>query len=384
MTRATKPISAVILSILALAGAIVSVILTQHFYDLRSGAAGFKSFCNVSATFNCDVIAASPFAELFAGLPLSSFGTAWYVALFIVSLFILNKDWRREATRAAFVMTSFGLIWSLAYLAIMAVVIKTFCLLCLVVDAVALGAWICVLSLKPERLKKRSPDFGQWKTMAGTAAAGMLLTILALRGMDTSTVKSGDIQDMVDIVMNTPVVAVNAGEEFPSIGPKTAPVTIVEFSDFQCPYCRLGAVLMNSLVNRYPGKVRVVFRNFPLDPSCNRIVQHSMHPYACEAAKLAHCAHKQGKFEPVYESYFENQSKFGPGALLELAGKAGAQTDQLQGCANASETNLAISRDVEEANQLGVKSTPTFFFNGRKIEGLMALPVWSRLIEKAL
>jgi protein-disulfide isomerase len=196
-----------------------------------------------------------------------------------------------------------------------------------------------------------------------------------------------DFDRRIDEVLALPVLSIGSGDEFASLGPKDARVTIVEFSDFQCPYCRIGAMFLNSVLNRYPKDVRLVFRAYPLDPSCNASVQHSMHPVACLTARTAFCARKQGKFKDAYEAFFEHQSELsatGNGQPIELAAKAGVDKAQLQSCEGSPEIGMAIARDIEEGNRLGVQSTPTFFVNGHKVEGVWPVPAWNFLIERIL
>jgi protein-disulfide isomerase len=212
-----------------------------------------------------------------------------------------------------------------------------------------------------------------------------VVSVLGLRALDESEISSSQAAMLAKATLDSPVIAVNSGPEFPSIGAGPgAPVTIVEFSDFQCPFCRLGAFIVNSVIQRYPTQVRVVFRNFPLDSGCNRKMERPMHAYACEAAKTAVCAYHQGKFEPVYQTFFENQASFAPGKVLELAQQAGADAASLNSCVNTTDTAAAISRDVEEAINLGIESTPTFFINGHKMAGAQPPIVWNKIIDELL
>jgi protein-disulfide isomerase len=373
-----------LLSALALSGIIASIILTQHFYDVRSGAAGFKSFCNIGEAMNCDAVSASGYAELFFGIPLASVAAGWYLALLIVSLAARNVFWRREAVRAAFGLTALALVMSLFYFFVMAAVLKTFCLFCLVLDGINIVAFVLVLTLKPEGFSKHPPDRAKWKFLSGATAVSLLAMVLGLKLFDAGSVDARTIDELVDSVMTSAPVAVNAGEELPSIGHKDAPITIVEFSDFQCPFCRTAALTLNSVVNRFPGKVRVVFRNYPLDPSCNRLVKHSMHRYACLAAKTVVCAQKHGFFEPVYEALFDKQDNVSAGKVTELAVSAGMNREKLDTCVESEEAGSYVSRDIEEGERLGIKSTPTLFINGRKVTGAYPLQAWSKIIEQLL
>jgi len=381
-TRDTRKLT--LLSALSLAGLGVSASLTQHYYEVRNGTAGFKSFCNIADTMNCDVIAASSYAELFAGIPLSSFAAGWFVALFILSLMARIEESRRETLRAALAISGIGCVFSLVYLVIMAGVLKTYCLLCLVLDGINFAALATVISLKPESLKTHPVDTARWRSISTAVVASLLITVVALKGMDKLSIKSSLVDEAVQEVMNTPVLPIQTGEEFPSFGSKNAPITIVEFADFQCGHCRQGALILHSILNRYTGKVRLVFKNFPMDPACNREVQHAGHPVACEAARAAHCGHQQGKFEPVYEELFEHQETLSPGKPLELAKAKGLDEAKLQACMNSADTAGSVVRDLEEGKRLGVRATPTFFVNGRKIEGAYPVPVWIKIIDQLL
>jgi protein-disulfide isomerase len=332
---------------------------------------------------NCDVVTASRYAEFFLGIPIASLGAGWFLALFAVSLIALNRFWRREALRAAFALSALGTLISLAYLGIMATQIKTFCLFCIAIDVVNIAALGVVVSMKPEGFSKHPLNRQQWKTLLPTVGASLLIAVLVLKAFEGPTFGETEVNEAALSLLNSPQVAVKTDESFSSIGPKNAKITIVEFSDFQCPFCRVAAFAINSMLNKYPDQVRVVFRNYPLDQACNREVQQSAHAYACEAARVAYCAHKLGNFQEVYEGLFDQQASFGPGRPMEIAQAAGTQGD-LKTCVESAEATQAVSQDIEEAITLGVKSTPTFFLNGHKIEGAMPAVVWDRMIELIL
>lgn len=379
------PLPLYLLNCIGLLGFGISIVLSQHYYDVRSGTAGFKSFCNINQAMNCDLVAASPWAQLIFELPIASFSAGWFLALFLISLFAHNRLWRRESIRALASMSVLGLLISIPYLCVMALELKTFCLLCLFIDGLNLLAVVFSLALRPEFFSKHSTTAPQWRTFGIVIGCSLLFTVVGLKAsFDQVTYSSKDLNGSVQAVLSTPVLPVQATTEFPSIGPENAPITIVEFSDFQCPFCRIAAFSLNSAINRFPGKVRVVFRNFPLDAACNPLMQQSMHPVACEAARVAVCAHKQGKFEEVYKELFEQQASFAPGKAVQIAEKLGLDSNTLRGCLDSPEVKSAIGRDLEEAGTLGVQSTPVFFINGHRIEGARPAAVWIQVIEKLL
>jgi protein-disulfide isomerase len=155
----------------------------------------------------------------------------------------------------------------------------------------------------------------------------------------------------------------------PSFGPADAPVTIVEFGDFECPDCKMEApVLRHDMPEAFDGKVRVVFKNYPLE---------SVHPWARAAAIAGRCVYQQGNpaFWKFYDWIYQNQDDIMPDTLnmkvLAWAGQNGVDGLKLGQCIDAKATEPEVNRSIAEAHVLGVQGTPTLFINGRKIGGLM-------------
>ncbi len=368
---------------LSLLGVGFSIYLTQHFYLVREGASAFKSFCNMGGGMNCDQVAASRWAEVFAGLPLSSFTTGWYGAIAILALAARSPAWRREAARWLLALSAFASVMSVVYFAVMASVLRTYCLFCLFIDAINLLLLGIAWSLRPEGFAKHKPDLQKWRVFGGVTAGSLVVFVggLALANVDLS-MSPATVEDMVQSIVTAPPIAVKSGEQFPSIGPADAPITVVEFSDFQCPHCERGAHILNTVLNRFPGKVRVVFRNFPLDPSCNPNMKQSLHQAACEAARAAICAHQQGRFQEVYEAFFSDLSVLAPGKVTAIAESFVPDVPKLKACMEAPETAAAVRADIDEALAVGVQSTPTFFINGRRMHGAFPVAAWIQIIER--
>jgi protein-disulfide isomerase len=373
-----------VLSLIALIGVGLGIALSQQYYDIRSGMGGFKSFCNLSTQMNCDRVAASKFSELIAGFPLSSFTAGWYLALFCLSLIARNRFWERDAVRGIFMMSSIGIVFSVIYFLIMALAIQTYCIFCLGIDAVNILALVIAIMLKPEGTSVHKAEIDKWKKMGGIVATSLIIAVFGLKLFDAVSMASSDIDQVVSGTLESPILPVDVSDTDPSMGPKDAPITIVEFSDFQCPYCRIGAMVMKAVMNRYPKQVRVVFKPFPLDESCNRVVTHPMHLSACEAARVGLCSNKQGKFETVYEQLFDRQTEILPGFASKLASDSGVAADQLAGCTASPELNSELSKTIEQGITLGIDSTPTFFINGHKVVIPYPAPFWDKLIDKLL
>jgi protein-disulfide isomerase len=170
-----------------------------------------------------------------------------------------------------------------------------------------------------------------------------------------------------------PVLSISADDD-PSVGPANAPVTIVEFSDFQCPFCRLSVPLVKEILAKYPGKVRVVYRDYP-GPN---------HPHAQQAAEAAQCAGDQGKFWEYHDSLFERQAPGVGWNFIELAKENGLNQDALVTCLNKGLYREEVAKDVHDGFKLGVVSTPTFFINGRPLVGAKPFAEFQAMIDRLL
>jgi protein-disulfide isomerase len=161
----------------------------------------------------------------------------------------------------------------------------------------------------------------------------------------------------------------------PQRGPADARVTIVEFSDFQCPFCGRLAPVLKQLQAAYPADVRLVFRNFPL---------RTLHPNAQQAAQAGVCADAQGKFWQMHDAMYADQKGLGPAGLEEKAQSVGLDAQVFGACLNASPTSEVIAADEQAAEQLGLSGTPGSFVNGRFVNGALPLSEWRGLVDDEL
>jgi protein-disulfide isomerase len=161
----------------------------------------------------------------------------------------------------------------------------------------------------------------------------------------------------------------------PFKGPTTAPVTIVEFSDFHCPFCKRVLPTLTQLESQYGDKVKLVFRDYPID---------NLHPAARKAHEAARCAHDQGKFWAYHDALFEKAPKASPEQLKTYAQEVGLDVAAFEQCVNSEAYQAAVQRDVEEGTRVGVTGTPAFFINGRLVSGAQPLESFVRVIEEEL
>ena len=175
------------------------------------------------------------------------------------------------------------------------------------------------------------------------------------------------------IALPPPRVAVDiAGSA--SRGPADAPVTIVEFSEFQCPFCRRVLPALREVEERYRGRVRLVFRHFPL----------ARHKDAPKAAEAAECARDQGRFWEMHDRLFENAERLGAEDLKRHARAVGLDGPAFDGCLDSGRHEARWRRDLADAESYGSSGTPMFFVNGRLVSGAQPFSVFARVIEEEL
>ena len=164
-------------------------------------------------------------------------------------------------------------------------------------------------------------------------------------------------------------------EGYPSLGPADAKITIVEFSDFQCPFCRrFHAETYKPLLDAYPGQIRFVYRNLPLT---------SIHPNAMPAAVASLCANDQNAYWNFNEKLFDNDT-LDEATYIQYATDLGLDVDKFKSCLTSGSHDDFIKKDMDFALNLGVQSTPTFFINGLAVIGAQPLSNFKELIDKEL
>jgi protein-disulfide isomerase len=164
----------------------------------------------------------------------------------------------------------------------------------------------------------------------------------------------------------------------PVKGKKSAPVTIVEFSDFQCPFCgRFFNETLPKIQKEYidSGKVKFYYRDFPLT---------SLHENAQKAAEAARCANEQGSFWAYHDLIFKNQRQLSEDALKQWAADLKLDTSKFNDCLDSGKYEQAVKDDFDAGSKAGVNGTPAFFVNGRLVSGAQPFDNFKKVIEGAL
>jgi protein-disulfide isomerase len=182
-------------------------------------------------------------------------------------------------------------------------------------------------------------------------------------------------QHNVQVTLQAPdLPRVEVAAKGPARGPDSAPVTIVEFSDFQCPYCGREVPVVERIMQEYDGKVRLVFRHFPLN----------FHPYAQKAAEAGACAADQGKFWQMHDKMFGNQQKLAVDDLKAFAKDVGLDPKKFEKCLDSGEKKALVDADEKAGEEAGVSGTPAFFVNGIFINGAVPYEQFKDTLDREL
>ena len=179
----------------------------------------------------------------------------------------------------------------------------------------------------------------------------------------------------IRVVMDSPRTTITVNPDDPSEGKADAPVTLVEYSDFQCPFCLRVMPTLKQLRAKYGDKIRVVWKDFPLT---------QIHPQAFVAAQAGNCAREQGKFWELHDKMFGNQSALQPDALKKYAADAGLDAAKFNQCLDSSKYEARVQDALSAGGRLGITSTPTVFVNGRIVSGAQPIEVFQSVIDDEL
>jgi len=181
----------------------------------------------------------------------------------------------------------------------------------------------------------------------------------------------------IRVVMDAPRSTVQVSPDDPSLGKADAPVTVIEYSDFQCPFCLRVMPTLKELRTKYGDRMRLVWKDFPLT---------QIHPQAFIAAQAGNCAREQGKFWEYHDKLFTNQSSLTADALKRYAADSslGLDTARFNQCLDSSKYEARVQEALAAGKDLGISSTPTVYVNGRMINGAQPIEVFQSVIDEEL
>ena len=390
-------------------GAVVATYMAVAHLALFHGTGSFHSICNFGARLSCDAVNTSDQSELF-GVAIAVFALPAYAATaFLVRAALVAERGApgdgRPALTLAHALTWPAVAYSVYLLAVMVLQLGTLCLFCLTLDAVnvsALALTAYAARATPRALLAEvSPALGGGRPSRRLAvrALGLGVAVLALALAGHGWLRASleaEARTAVTLTPTASAVAVAgepaaddaapvAGRKLPqkrwevpvddddaSVGPKDARVTVVEFADFQCGYCKKLEQGLAVVRSRYAGEVRFVFKHFPMSPRCNPTVQKEKHKYACEAAAAGACARRQGKFWPMHDRLYAHQTQLTRPELGGHAAEVGLDVAAYAACMGDPRTMEPIARDAREGAALEIHGTPRTFINGRLFAGVLS------------
>lgn len=368
------------LLLVAAAGLAASIVMTSIHYKMGEVGMDERSFCHVSDFFDCDSVLASRYAKLGPFLN-SELGILYYFLVFVGVLYA----WFSGDGRSTFAYLFLSSIFAVAYSGVMAYIslakLGVLCLLCSTTYLANLFLMILLpraLKIRCREIPKFVFDYAASLFRTGTMkprlsvhlAATIVLVALGLvffRGLNPEIHKAhAEVpkEQYLKFFESLPRQDIDVAGR-PVWGNPEAKVTVVEFSDFQCPFCRRAAFTLKPYLKEFHKDVRFYFLNYPLDSSCNPALEHSMHPVSCMAAKAGICAQKEGKFWEYHDLVFENQKRLSRATLLELAKDVGFDHAKFEQCLASDEVSETLKKDVQQGSKVQVKGTPSVFINGR-------------------
>ena len=359
----------------------------------------YTSFCDVSATVSCTQVYASRFGT-FQGISVSVFGGIWFGFAALMSVVgMTGRPAVRESVPGYLFAASTMALAAILYLGYASfVILKLVCVLCLITYAAVIGLFLisgAATSFPMLSLPRRA---AQDLKVLVTSPLAMLLAVLWLGGAattlaffpreaatvvtDAGAVAPAPTQDQRSELERFMASAPRVPLMVPSEG---ARVLIVKFADYQCPACGQAYLSYKPILAKYaasnPGAVKVVMKDFPLNPNCNANVRQMLHPWACDAAVAVRLARAHNKGDELEDYLYTNQKDLSADGVRKAALDIAQVTDF---DAKYQATLELVKGDIAMGQQLKVNQTPTFFVNGIKIDGAWAPQFFDQAIAYEL
>jgi protein-disulfide isomerase/uncharacterized membrane protein len=373
----------------ALVIALVGVAACAYTWYVTSQIAGGTGFeipgCKGGGPIDCELVLTSRWGK-FLGWSVAGIGAVVFAVGALLALPGAVKNGRGGMADLLLLGLVGGSVGFALVLLIIAVgVIGRICLFCLTIDTIVV-AWFVAVAPLAQRFAPAARDLvARRSTAHATLAAGVLVAVAAGTWGAVAPPAGGGTREEVcrsdpkfcQAWKDLPVLERSEvlGDARHTKGATKAAVTIVEFSDFQCPACGVAFADLRNLVRDHRD-VRIVFRHFPLDARCNPEMPKTLHPEACTAAVAAECAGQQGRFWEYHDLLFENQTSLDRDSFFRFARDLGLDIPRFRSCLDDAATMAVVAADAAAGTQAGVQSTPTLFINGRRVQGALEHHYW--------
>jgi uncharacterized membrane protein/predicted DsbA family dithiol-disulfide isomerase len=345
----------------------------------------YTSFCDINTTVSCSQVYLSRYSTAY-GVPISVYGVIWFAGvLVLLAASVYGSQPLRESVPGYIFAISTAALAAVLYLMYVSfAILKVYCVLCLATDAAVVGLFLvsgAVTSFPMTTLPRRA--FRDLRD-AITSPLALVVAVLFLGGAVSVVAFFPREGAALEPAAQAPAQLADRSAEFerwyaaqprvPLVVPSEgAKVLIVDFSDFQCPYCSQAYISLKPIVDKFnqqqANTVRIVMKDFPLDSKCNPNVQNGgPHPSACEAAVAVRLA-APAKREALEDHFFRNQPAMTSETVRQWARDFGGVTDF---DAKYAATVEAVKSDIAFGHSLNVSGTPTMFFNGVRVSGVLA------------
>lgn len=342
----------------------------------------YHAYCAISKAVDCETVAQSEHS-VFVALPVALWGLLGYLGMGALTIWGLRA---RLPTHAwpfglLFWLSAFHVAVSVVLGLISLVVVRSTCIVCvgtyLVNAALLIVAGVELRRLNESPVTSFSADVRAIAANRGAVVYGGL-AVAAVMGLLWLSVPRYWELDAPSGPGGLRVGRTPGGH--PWIGASRPALEIVEFSDYQCPFCPRGHDAIRKLIGRFPDKIRLVHRHYPLDPKCNARLSRPLHPHACEYARLAICAGQQAHFWEANDYLFRHGRRPTSVKASDLARSIGIDVARLRTCLGDPGTQRIIEEEVTAGWRLNIRGTPTFVIGGRTYPGRIP----PELIERAL
>lgn len=375
--------------LLALIGAGVSVKLLMMHNSFSSGTAALTAGCAIGGS-SCETVTLSKYSEVF-GVPLASITLGYYLTIILLCGWSLaNQQSANEPLYVSAFLSTLAVVVTVVMFCIAKFALNAFCQYCAMLWLVNLSIWPCLVKqlglgfakplaatsclfgAGPVKLR-RERVIGSFVTGLVCVAAFITLGLVTRAGAE---VPGEGAAKLIQDYNNAPITMLSAeaygGPTSKGFhGESGAPVIdIVELADFQCPGCKMAGQMLKPFVLKHGDQVRVTFRNFPLDGSCNPYAPGGRHPVACAIARGSLCAAKQNKFWEFHDEIYDRQSEDTSLQTIKDVVKAvGIDEAAFDACVKDQATEMALQKDMQLGDLVKLESTPTLIVNNHKLVG---------------
>lgn len=400
--------------LLSLAGILFSFMLAEEFYFIdvtpKSGKGPAllmqisTQVCgDTNSLISCETVAKSKYSYSF-GFPVAIHGIMFYAASFFFALWMFLSPSRIRAAVSCifFWITAIGVVSDIYYIIVSIAKIKAVCTLCLftwIINFILLG--LAIIILKTHRINPFR-FFSFLKTLyfsklfsffANFIITIMLLFFAAQMAYGTDVFLKERLKQYIEmkkeVFLSQSIATFKTEKEseidpppLMSVGSPDAPVTIVEFSDFLCPFCGRAARILDELYTKNPSKLRIIFVNYPLDISCNHFMRRPMHRGACDLAKGAICAAQQGKFHEYQKIVFANRlPNPNMSIVVGVASQLEISIPEFQQCLTSPETEDKLKQQINLSKSYGIRATPTIYINKKHYKGKVFPEALQKIID---